>query len=244
MNQFYTYVLINSLDHQPIYIGQGHNDRYSYHLKAAVNNSHYNKHLQRKIQKILSNNGTIIESVFNVESEQEAKQIEVSWIKQSNRMGVKLCNKTDGGDGGNTYKYLTDEQLNDAKSKLSKLHKGKSLSAEHKRKISEAKKGVPCPEWQKEHLSKLNTGKESAFKGCHHSDDSKLAMSQKRKGSTLKEETKIKISNKLKGVNKPQRSSEHIKRISEALKGRKRSIESIEKQKEAIRQKKLLIHPN
>lgn len=240
MNIFYTYVLKNSLDGYPFYIGKGKGDRAESHKILAISNRHYNPYLQRKIKKILNNGGDILTDKLYHKTEAEAYDYERSWIVFARKMGFELCNNTDGGEGGNTYKYLTEEQLHNAKKKLSQRHKGIPLTEAHKRKISEVKKGVPCPEWQKLHLSKINKGKPSPMKGKHLSDESKLKISIAKKGQHMSEEAKIKISNKLKGILKPPMSDEHKRNLSIALKGKTRSVESINKQKNTIRLNKLL----
>lgn len=80
-------------------------------------------------------------------------------------------------EGGGRCKYSEETRL-----KMSKALKGIHLSEEHKRKISEAKKGKPS--WNK---------------GIPCSEEHKRKLSESMKGKHLSEETKIKISNTQKG---------------------------------------------
>ena len=89
---------------------------------------------------------------------------------------------------------------------------GRPLSEEHKRKISEARKGKspankgkPLSDKQKEILSITHKGNQY-FKGRHHTDEAKRKMSEARKGKPVwnkgkphSNDTKNKISAKLKG---------------------------------------------
>lgn len=64
-----------------------------------------------------------------------------------------------------------------------RLHrKGKKLSEETRRKLSEANKGKPSPN-----------------KGKHHTEETRIKISESKKGKTISEETRRKISETMKG---------------------------------------------
>lgn len=73
--------------------------------------------------------------------------------------------------------------------KLSEVHKGKSMSEEHKRKIAEALKGRRR-HFSEEHRQKLSQAK----KGKPKSEETRRKMSEARRGKRMSEETKRKIS--------------------------------------------------
>ena len=75
--------------------------------------------------------------------------------------------------------------------------KGKHVSEETKRKISEANKGRKHTEEEKKKLSELG-------KGRHHSEESKKKLSELGKGRHHSEETKKKLSEAKKGKPKPK----------------------------------------
>lgn len=108
--------------------------------------------------------------------------------------------------------HLDENKMNNSLSNLvylthsehSKIHskgkfKGKTLSEEHKQKLSEAKKGAKNPNYGKqfsdEHKNKLS----AALKGRQFSEETKLKISAAQKGKQLSEEHKQKISEALKG---------------------------------------------
>jgi hypothetical protein len=71
------------------------------------------------------------------------------------------------------------------------------------------------------------------IKGSHHSDESRLLLSQKLKGRKLSEETRRKMSESRRGKKRGSCSAETKKKISEALRGQERGPHS-EERKAAI----------
>lgn len=104
-------------------------------------------------------------------------------------------------------KHLSGE----ARRKVSEARKGKKFSEEHRKKLSEAHKGQPA--WNKgKHLSaetrdKISeskkgkyTGENHPMYGKKHSDETRRKMSAKKKGKKLSAETKNKISKTFKSL--------------------------------------------
>lgn len=77
-------------------------------------------------------------------------------------------NSTIGGDGGDTYSLLTNEELELIKSKISKSVKNTFNNPEYRKKLSERTKGVNNPMY----------GKESAMKGKKHTEETKKKQSK------------------------------------------------------------------
>ena len=109
-------------------------------------------------------------------------------------------------------KYASDETIEQlakdyetAMKEAAEAMKGRHLSAEIKKKISEAKKG-----------NKNMLGK-------HHSEEAKKKMSESQKGKHFSEEHKMKIGAAMKGK---KSSEETKKKLSEAHKGKKHSEEA------------------
>jgi hypothetical protein len=118
----------------PFYIGKGKRtemyDRIEYHLKYWKHNK--NKKLVNKINKL---EGIFdIEILFESKNEQECLDLETKLIKEINK--ENLCNLTDGGEGPSGF-YHSEE----SKQKISIWRKGRPLSEETCKKITQNKKG-------------------------------------------------------------------------------------------------------
>lgn len=174
MNNFYTYVLINSLDNMPIYIGKGSihkngKDRAESHFKNIKNHKHCNLHLQNKVLKIWENGGEVIAKKLYAESEQDSFDTEIHWIKFAKQLGCKLCNMTDGGEGTSGYRRKV---WNKGKTGTQVAwNKGIKPSEETKKKM----KGRIVSKETRDKLRKANIGK-------YHTEETKKKMSESGKG--------------------------------------------------------------
>lgn len=112
---------------------------------------------------------------------------------------------------------------------MSVKHKGKTVSEETRKKISESRKGKPSPNKGKP-MSDVQKQKLSiAKKGKHQSPEVIARQVESRKGYTHSEETKRKIAEGNKGKIMPKKTGEQKKIVSEKLKGRIMSTETKEK---------------
>jgi hypothetical protein len=132
MEIFYVYKLVSN--NIPFYIGKGKKtenyNRIDYHLNYWFHNK--NKKLTNKIKKL--NSIFDIEIVFESENEQECLDIEKKIILEIGRKS--LCNLTDGGEGVSGFTHSEE-----TKQKISIWRKGKSLSEETCKKITQNKIG-------------------------------------------------------------------------------------------------------
>jgi len=126
---------------------------------------------------------------------------ECYWIQFGKDQGWDLTNHTDGGEGGSGRRYV--------------------MSDAQKLAISKARKGQPCPEWQKEHLRKINTGKK-------HSEESKQKMSERLKGNQYAKGSKGWV-----GLRHFEESKEKMRQSSIRRERRPHSEESKEKMRQA-----------
>ena len=137
--KYYVYQLIDSRDNKVFYIGKGQKMRMYEHVKNVQRGripNGTNIKLCNKIKKILSFKLNVkYKKILITENEQEAFDKEKEIIS---KIGLKnLCNLTNGGEGGSS--------------------KGRKLSEEHKRKISESHKGIKPTEKTRKKLKKPKT---------------------------------------------------------------------------------------
>jgi hypothetical protein len=127
---FYTYIHRTADNGRLFYIGKGKGSRSTCRHKRSNHwNSVVNKH-----------GGFQAEIVGLFETEQEAFAHERFLIASFRTFGARLANKTDGGDGLSGYKHSQEMRL-----RLSAMHKGKVMSEESRRRMSESRKGKPVP---------------------------------------------------------------------------------------------------
>lgn len=109
-------------------------------------------------------------------SQEEACNLEIELIKEHKTQDRNFgYNIQAGGQLGNAGITFSEK----SKEKMSKSHKGKKLTEEHKKKISEGCKG---------------------HKPCVHSEETKAKLREINTGKTLSETTKQKISKTLTGI--------------------------------------------
>jgi group I intron endonuclease len=155
------YKIINIINNK-IYIGYTKNSlkkRFRGHIKKSKTNS--NRKLSNAIIKYGPENFKITK-ISESSSKQEALELEIKYIKNFNSF-EKGYNMTEGGEGGSTT-------LN------------RTLSEEHKLKISKALKGLPKTEEHKKQLSinHADVNRElNPFYGKKHSVISKLKISSR-----------------------------------------------------------------
>lgn len=164
MNKFYTYAYLRE-DKTPYYIGKGTRDRI------------YSKNRRIKPPKDKSR---IIFLKQNL-TEEEAFKHEIYIIAMFGRKDLGtgiLHNKTDGGEGVSGFLHSEED-----KRKISKLNKGKKLTADHKKKISESNKGKSKTITEKLKQSVINRAKaRTGIPGFKHSKETKIKISEALKG--------------------------------------------------------------
>lgn len=149
--------------------------------------------------------------------EEMAHLCEIERIDQLRKIGVRLCNLTDGGEGMSGYKMPRESvELGAA------ARRGRPMSEEQKQKL----RGVVRTEEHRRKISDANRGKKM-------SDESRRKMSETRKGKPLlalrgrklSEEHKRKISEKVSRQNAPflgcKHTPESIEKMRAANLGRK-----------------------
>ena len=155
----------------------------------------------------------------------QLNQLEKKYINE-NKNGYNVAK---GGDGGDTIS--NHPNLESIKENVSKFHKGKILTEEHKEKISEAHKGK-TKDWAKDTAKKMsegNIGKPSKLKGLGLTEEHKEKISKGNKGKTkiFTEEHKQNLSKAKEGFKNPAKGKTY-----EELYGHEKALEMKQKQSE------------
>jgi hypothetical protein len=115
----------------------------------------------------------------------------------------------------------------ETREKMSKAKKGKPLSEEHRKKISEAHKGKKRPpfteEWKRK-LSESHKGKKHSYKGVPFTPERKKKISEIMKKIWQNTKLRKKIAERMKGEKNPMKRFEVAKKISESKKGEKSNL--------------------
>lgn len=155
---FYTYLHVRADDMKVFYVGKGSGDR-------MTSRHHRNTHWHNTVKK----HGFIAQRVAPWEDEKEAFEHEKLLIACFLSMGHPLCNRTEGGEGAGHY-FRTAE----TRSKFSVIHKGKVLSAETRKKISDSKRGRktgPLSDERKAKISASQKGRPRSYAKAENSTD-------------------------------------------------------------------------
>ena len=194
------------------------------------------------------------EVVEECSSKKELDECEVRLIAE-NLDGYNIAK---GGEGGDTISSHPD--LDTIKANVSEFHKGKTLSEEHKRKISEAHKGRKRGVMSEEHKRKISEGNRNSYskgrkawnKGVPQTEEHKNKISEANKGKikVFTEEHKENIgkakkgkSNSMKGkayeeIMGVEAAKEFKERQSKARKGRKLTEDHKRKIREGLQRRK------
>lgn len=150
------------------------------------------------------------EILYFADTSEEVSKAEIRIIEENNAVASReFYNLAPGGMGGNTSAHLTKEQRSDkcrqkwanmsdeAKkqmgAKISKAHSGKKKSEEHRKKMSETRKGVP--RWSKETREKYSIKRKQEVlegirvppkgnagnKDFRHTEETKKTLSESQK---------------------------------------------------------------
>ncbi len=190
MSEFYVYVYLDPrkpgsyiygdlhFDFEPFYVGQGHRDRDTQHLRDLFRRGgRKNTYKDNKLKAILQVNLTpIILHLDTNLSQEEARNREITRISQIGRLCTAegpLTNLHVGGYGG--------AQPSEVRKKI-----GVKISQRHKEGVYDKKNSTPMSDEQKEKIRQAHLGKPL-------SEEHKKAIVESRRGYKHSEETKQKI---------------------------------------------------
>jgi group I intron endonuclease len=177
------YKIVNKLNSKS-YVGSSSNlnKRWYSHIFRLKKNTHHSSKLQNSFNKYGIEN-FLFELIEECPKELLLER-EQYWIDTLNSY-VNGYNSTPraGNNGG-----LSKETIE----KLKKIHTGKKMSEEARKKMSESRKGRKLSEETKEKLRKTS-------KGRKHTEEARKKMSESRKGAVVTEKVKKTLSNLYKG---------------------------------------------
>lgn len=168
MRNFYVYQLIDPRNKAVFYVGKGQGNRMYQHQEIAKKGMSENRKLYYKIKKILLEGEDILyKKIFETNDEKKALLKEKEIIK---KLGLEnLCNITEGGIGGDTYK--NNPRLDEILLQISNSLKGRICTEETKKNISKGNSGKKRTPEQIERM-KLNhpsmKGKNNPMFGKEH----------------------------------------------------------------------------
>ena len=193
----YIYKTTNLIDNK-IYIGKKKGE-FTEKYKGS------GKYLRNAVNKYGVENFKV-EIIEYCETLEEQNEKEKYWIDYYRSQNAEIYNIANGGDGGDIFSCLPQEQLQEIKDYISYCskngicgNKGKHFSQEHKQKLSDAHKGIKRTQEQIEKHRQAILGKPAWNKGLTK-DDPRVAKYYRQPGTYKhSEETRNKISNNCKG---------------------------------------------
>lgn len=181
----YIYCITNKINGKK-YIGQSKRDngiRIKEHFQVAQDN-HTNLHLYNSIRKYGKDNFTI-EMLKNNIPECELDKWEIYYIQKYDTL-INGYNNTKGGGGVRGYHHSIE-----TKKKISEHHNPDGYTPERAQKISLALKGKPKSEEHKRKLSECRKGRytkeANGFYGKHHTAESNYINSLKHRKYIFKQ---------------------------------------------------------
>jgi group I intron endonuclease len=195
------YKILNIINTK-IYIGSSENipKRWKRHLKGLKENNHYNNYLQRAFNMYKEENFKfeVIETC-PIENLIEREQCWMDYFQSYNpKYGYNLS-PTAGSQLGYKFnpedlywkgKHLTEEH----KRKVSEGNKGKKLSEEHINILIKAHTGKPLSKEHKQKLSEANKGQIPWIKGRKQTEEHRRKISESNKGQKRSEEARHNMS--------------------------------------------------
>jgi len=148
---FYIYEHLRNDTKIPFYIGKGNGKRA---FKTINRNALWHK-------VVAESNGFFVNILINDIDEELALLAEREAIDVYKKRNISLVNLTSGGQGVSGLKHSEQTKL-----KFSKIHKGKTISDDVRKRISKGMKGVnvgrPISEAQKRQISKTLSGRKAS----------------------------------------------------------------------------------
>ena len=185
-NIYYVYEWIRLDTNEPFYAGKGKDDRWKDLTRGR--NYHFNN--------IVKSIPIAVNILHDYLDEETAFGLEIYYIWQyRDIIGYDMCNIADGGEGhglpGGLNGMYDKHHTEEAREKMSQMATGRSLSEEHKKKISEAVSGENHPWYGKYHTEESKrkisenhadmSGENNPMYGKKHSEETRKKIGESRK---------------------------------------------------------------
>ena len=173
MNEYYTYAYLRE-DGTPYYVGKG--------KKRKVGNAYSRTLAKHNNISIPPQDRILILKHFDLEFDAYKHEMYIIDVFGRKDLGTGILhNKSAGGEG---VSNVSQEQ----RERNSRLHRGKVLSPETRKKMSETRlaRGYKPSEELKQHYSRLFTGKGNPNYGNKHSPETLKKISEGTKNKNLK----------------------------------------------------------
>jgi len=177
---FYVYEHTRKDTDKVFYVGKGQG-------KRAHSTHHRNQYWHNIVNKA---KGFLVSFVCKDIDEELALLVEIERIDQFKKLGYKLCNLTEGGDGSSGYKH-TKESLQKIGQASKAFMTGRAMSEETKAKIAAAKTGKKLSEEHKQKIGLASRGNTYAAGntnrlGMKHTEETKQKISATKRNKGLK----------------------------------------------------------
>lgn len=161
------YGLLEPITNKLVYIGQTTDDDLIHYLKSKYWKLNEVEKGDRKTNRLfeflkINRNGVSIFLIDTASSKKDGDNLERFYIKKYRDEGFDLLNEADGGFGGNTYKYKTEEEIKEIGNKIRNKLKGKPKPYSQREKLSTIRKGINNPAAKKTEIEVL-LGDEMVF---------------------------------------------------------------------------------
>ena len=173
MSSHYVYAIVNKINLK-LYFGS-----HSWE-GTGVDKNYYGsgKLIKRAVNKYGKDNFIVYPIKF-YDTIEECRQAEEELLNKYNIADNPYCyNLKNSAIGSEKGKPLSDE----TKKKLSQANKGKTLSDETRQKISQARKGITFSEETRKKISQAKKGEKHPMYGKTHTEEAKQKMSKAQKG--------------------------------------------------------------
>jgi len=191
---YYIYTLSEDTIENVRYIGYSKDPRHRLRVHQRESNLRVKNHKTDWIKKMIKEEKEIILNIIDSAKDDEIKKLEKYYIKKYRDDGYNLTNSTDGGDGLINPTPEVRERMSKNNPRLG-LNKGRKLSEELKKRLSDANKGKTVSEETRRKLSIANAGKII-------SEEHKKILSEKMKGNKNSQGRILSKKNRFVGISK------------------------------------------